>query len=53
MRVPTKLKSISYVLVTITIVLLSAIIWLLITTRSANSDLKLMQPQKALPQITT
>jgi PAS domain S-box-containing protein len=42
MRVPTKLKSISYVMITALIVLLSAIIWLLITTRSANSDLQLV-----------
>lgn len=42
MRVPTKLKSISYILVTTLILLLSSVIWLLITTRSANSDLKLV-----------
>ena len=41
MRVSTKLKSISYVLVTTLIVLLSSIIWLLIITRSENRDLRL------------
>jgi len=41
MRVPTKLKSISYILVTAIILLLSTIFWLLIISRSANSDLKL------------
>ena len=41
MRVPTKLKSVSYILATAIIVLLSAVIWLLIITRSANSDLRL------------
>ena len=42
MRVPTKLKSVSYILVTTLLVLLSAIIWLLITTGSANSELSLV-----------
>ena len=42
MRVPTKLKSISNILVMALIVLLSVIIWLLIITRSANSDLRLI-----------
>ncbi len=42
MRIPTKLKSISYILVTALIVLLSAVIWLLLITRSANSDLRLV-----------
>ena len=38
----TKIKYISYILVTVLIVLLSAIIWLLIIIRSANSDLSLV-----------
>ena len=42
MRVQTKQKNISYILVTTLIVLLSAIIWLLIITRSSNSDLRLV-----------
>ena len=42
MRVSTKLKSISYILVTALIMLLSAVIWLLILTKSSNSDLRLV-----------